>query len=96
MNAGLDKTLLIAKNVVKHKANIVKHYGQLMTKDGARQLEVAHVREARDHLVATFKGVATREDVRQAVQDLKGDLAERLTDLREAITSRPRRRQEGA
>ena len=40
----------------------VKHYGPLMTRDGARQFEVAHVREARDHLVATFKGIATRED----------------------------------
>jgi len=40
----------------------VKHYGPLMTKDGARQFEVVHVREAKDHLVATFKGIATRED----------------------------------
>jgi 16S rRNA processing protein RimM len=40
----------------------VKHYGPLMTKDGARQFEVTHVREAKDHLVATLKGVATRED----------------------------------
>jgi 16S rRNA processing protein RimM len=40
----------------------VKHYGPLMTKDGARQFEVTHVREARDHLVATLKGIATRED----------------------------------
>ena len=40
----------------------VKHYGPLMTKDGARQFEVAHVREAKDHLVATLKGIATRED----------------------------------
>ena len=40
----------------------VKHYGPLMTKDGTRQFEVAHVREARDHLVATLKGIATRED----------------------------------
>jgi signal transduction histidine kinase len=29
VNAGLDKTLLIAKNVVKHKATIVKHYGEV-------------------------------------------------------------------
>jgi signal transduction histidine kinase len=29
VNAGLDKTLLIAKNVVKHKADIVKQYGEL-------------------------------------------------------------------
>jgi 16S rRNA processing protein RimM len=33
-----------------------------MTKDGAREFEVTHVREAKDHLVATIKGVATRED----------------------------------
>ena len=40
----------------------VKAYGLLTTRDGARQFEVAHAREAKDHLVATFKGVATRED----------------------------------
>ena len=40
----------------------VKHYGPLTTKDGARQFEVAHAREARDHLVATLKGIATREE----------------------------------
>ena len=40
----------------------VKQYGPLMTKDGARQFELTHVREARDHLVATLKGIATRED----------------------------------
>jgi 16S rRNA processing protein RimM len=40
----------------------VKHYGPLTTKDGTRQFEVTHVREARDHLVATIKGIATRED----------------------------------
>jgi 16S rRNA processing protein RimM len=40
----------------------VKHYSPLSTKDGARQFEVTHVREAKDHLVATLKGVATRED----------------------------------
>jgi 16S rRNA processing protein RimM len=34
----------------------------LMTKAGARQIEVTHAREAKDHLVATLKGVATRED----------------------------------
>ncbi len=39
-----------------------KAYGPLTTKDGARQFEVTHVREAKDHLVATIKGVATRED----------------------------------
>jgi 16S rRNA processing protein RimM len=40
----------------------VKEYGPLMTRDGARQFEVTHVREARDPLVATLKGIATRED----------------------------------
>lgn len=40
----------------------VKRYGPLSTKDGSRQFEVTHVREARDHLVATLKGVATRND----------------------------------
>jgi 16S rRNA processing protein RimM len=40
----------------------VKDYGPLLTKDGARQFEVTHVREAKDHLVATIKGVASRED----------------------------------
>ena len=40
----------------------VKHYGPLSTKDGMRQFEVMHVREAKDHLVATLKDVATRED----------------------------------
>ena len=40
----------------------VKHYGPLTTKDGTRQFEVTHAREARDHLVATLKGIATREE----------------------------------
>jgi len=40
----------------------VKHYGPLATKDGARQFEVTHVREAKDHLVATLKGVTTRDE----------------------------------
>src|SRR5258705_7642514 len=39
----------------------VKHYGPLMTKDG-RQFEVTNVREAKGHLVATLKGIATREE----------------------------------
>jgi 16S rRNA processing protein RimM len=38
----------------------VTRYGPLTTKDGARSFEVAHVREAKDHLVATFKGIADR------------------------------------
>ena len=40
----------------------VKAYGPLATKDGARQFEVTHAREAKGHLVATLKGIATRED----------------------------------
>jgi 16S rRNA processing protein RimM len=40
----------------------VRDYGPLSTKDGSRQFEVTHVREAKDHLVATLKGVATRND----------------------------------
>jgi 16S rRNA processing protein RimM len=40
----------------------VKRYGPLATKDGARQFEVTHAREAKGHLVATLKGVATREE----------------------------------
>jgi 16S rRNA processing protein RimM len=40
----------------------VKHYGPLVTKDGARRFEVAQAREAKGHLVATLKGIATREE----------------------------------
>ena len=40
----------------------VKRYGPLSTKDGKRQFELAQVREAKDHLVATFKGVANRDE----------------------------------
>jgi 16S rRNA processing protein RimM len=40
----------------------VRRYGPLQTKDGARQFEVTHVREAKGHLVATLKGIATREE----------------------------------
>jgi 16S rRNA processing protein RimM len=40
----------------------VMQYGPLATKDGARRFEVAHAREAKGHLVATLKGVATREE----------------------------------
>jgi 16S rRNA processing protein RimM len=40
----------------------VKAYGPLRTKDGARQFEVTHARQAKDHLVATFKGVTTRDE----------------------------------
>ena len=52
----------------------VKRYGPLTTKDGARQFEVASAREANGHLVATLKGVATREE------------AERLNGLELYIT----------
>jgi 16S rRNA processing protein RimM len=40
----------------------VRRYGPLSSKDGKRQFEIAQVREAKDHLVATFKGVATRDE----------------------------------
>ena len=40
----------------------VKRYGPLATRDGTRQFEVTHAREAKGHLVATLKGVTTRED----------------------------------
>ncbi len=40
----------------------VTAYGPLTTKDGARSFEVATAREAKGHLVATLKGIATRED----------------------------------
>src|SRR5258708_4845958 len=40
----------------------VKQYGPLVTKDGARKFEVATAREAKGHLVATLKGIATREE----------------------------------
>ena len=40
----------------------VKAYGPLVTKDGARQFEVTHAREAKGHLVATLKGIGTREE----------------------------------
>jgi 16S rRNA processing protein RimM len=40
----------------------VDAYGPLVTKDGARQFELTSAREAKGHLVATLKGVATRED----------------------------------
>ena len=40
----------------------VKHYGPLRPRTARAQFEVATAREAKDHLVATLKGVATRED----------------------------------
>jgi 16S rRNA processing protein RimM len=40
----------------------VKRYGPLLTKDGAQQFEVATAREAKGHLVATLKGIDTREE----------------------------------
>jgi 16S rRNA processing protein RimM len=39
----------------------VQHYGPLFTKDGARSFEIATAREAKGHLVAALKGIATRE-----------------------------------
>ena len=40
----------------------VTRYGPLRTKDGARQFEVTQAREAKDHLVATLKGVTNRNE----------------------------------
>ena len=40
----------------------VKAYGPLVTKDGARQFEVTSAREAKGHLVATLKGVTSRDE----------------------------------
>ncbi|THD63332.1 MAG: ribosome maturation factor RimM [Bradyrhizobium sp.] len=40
----------------------VMDYGPLATKDGARRFEVTHARPAKGHLVATLKGIATREE----------------------------------
>src|SRR5712672_4170061 len=40
----------------------VKRYGPLATRDGARRFEVTHAREAKGHLVATLKGIATRDE----------------------------------
>ena len=40
----------------------VTDYGPLKTKDSGRTLEIDTVREANGHLVATFKGIASRED----------------------------------
>jgi 16S rRNA processing protein RimM len=40
----------------------VMQYGALASKDGARSFELATAREAKGHLVATLKGIATRED----------------------------------
>jgi 16S rRNA processing protein RimM len=37
-------------------------YCPLTTKDGARHFQVAHARAAKDHLVASLQGVATRDD----------------------------------
>lgn len=40
----------------------VMRYGALTTRDGARSFEVTHAREAKTHLVARLKGIATRND----------------------------------
>jgi 16S rRNA processing protein RimM len=40
----------------------VKRYGALTTKDGARQFEVETARQAKDHLVATLKGITSRDE----------------------------------
>jgi 16S rRNA processing protein RimM len=43
----------------------VKAYGPLSTKDGARSFEIMQLREAKDHLVATFEGVTTRDEAQR-------------------------------
>jgi 16S rRNA processing protein RimM len=43
----------------------VKRYGPLSTEDGARHFEVTSAREAKDHLVATLKGITTREQAQR-------------------------------
>jgi 16S rRNA processing protein RimM len=40
----------------------VTRYGPLATKDGARAFEIAQAREGKGHLVATLKGVTTRNE----------------------------------
>jgi len=40
----------------------VNRYGPLLTEDGARQFELTSARAAKGHLVATLKGIASRED----------------------------------
>ncbi|MBV8917683.1 ribosome maturation factor RimM [Bradyrhizobium sp.] len=40
----------------------IKRYGPLSTRDGARRFEIASAREAKGHLVATLKGVTTRDE----------------------------------
>ena len=40
----------------------VLDYGLLATKDGTRHFEVTQARETNTHIVATLKGVASRED----------------------------------
>jgi 16S rRNA processing protein RimM len=40
----------------------VNAYGPLSSRDGARSFEIAHLREAKDHLVATFKDITTRNE----------------------------------
>lgn len=39
----------------------LQDYGALSSKDGARSFEIASVRAAKDHLVATFQGVDDRD-----------------------------------
>jgi 16S rRNA processing protein RimM len=41
----------------------VEAYGPLSSKDGARHFELTSAREAKDHLVVTFKGIETRDEV---------------------------------
>lgn len=40
----------------------VQRYGPLSTRDGSRQFEVTQARQAKGHLVATLKGIASRDE----------------------------------
>src|ERR1700760_969759 len=40
----------------------VTRYGPLATRDGARAFEIAHARKGKGHLVATLKGVTSRNE----------------------------------
>jgi 16S rRNA processing protein RimM len=70
-----DKTICVARIGAAHGVRgavklwtftddpfAVKGYGPLWSKDGTRKFEVTSAREARGHLVATLKGVATRDE----------------------------------
>src|SRR5260221_338800 len=59
---GHFNPLLAKDNELRLKLDIDKVHGRLATNDGARTVEVVDAGEAKGHLVATLKGVASRED----------------------------------